>query len=150
MSEKKIQKMYTDNGFGFPIQIVNAPLIKVRGTWSLDLNFEKYERAVLKALAHKPSRLTGYEIKFIRNHFELNLKSFGERFGNVAHSAVIKWEKFADEPTNMNWACEKDIRLFIINEIKPSVLGKLYSDLEKIASGRSSKIKIKVEEIKAA
>jgi hypothetical protein len=102
------------------------------------------------ALAHKPSRLTGSEIKFIRNYYEMNLKSFGERFGNVAHSAVIKWEKFIDSPTNMNWACEKDIRLYIISEIKPQYLTKLYSELETIASGRNSKIKLEVEEIKAA
>jgi DNA-binding transcriptional regulator YiaG len=150
MKKKKIQKSYIDNGFGFPVQIVNAPLLQVRGSWSLDLNFEKYERAVLMALAHKPSRLTGSEIKFIRNYYEMNLKNFGERFGNVAHSAVIKWEKFTDSPTNMNWACEKDIRLFIISEIKPQYLTRLYSELETIASGRNSKIKLEVDEIKAA
>jgi DNA-binding transcriptional regulator YiaG len=150
MNEKKIQKAYTDNGFGFPVQIVNAPLIKNRGKWTLNINFEKYERALLIALAHKPSRLTGHEIKFIRNNFEMSLKGFGERFGDVAHSAVIKWEKFQDESTNMNWACEKDIRLFVINEINPTYLRKLYTGLEKVASARNTKLKLEANEIKAA
>ena len=51
------------------------------------------------------------EIKFIRNHYSMTLKSFGQIFGDVAHSAVIKWEKFFDSTTNINWACEKDIKL---------------------------------------
>lgn len=150
MKKNKIQKTYIDYGFGFPVQIINAPLLQVRGAWCLDLNFEKYERAVLMALAFKAGRLTGNEIKFVRNYYQMNLKNFGERFGNVAHSAVIKWEKFSDSPTNMNWACEKDIRLHIISEIKPQSLAKLYFELEKIASARNSKIKLEVEQIKAA
>lgn len=150
MSDEKIQKNYTDNGFGFPVQIIDAPLRKVHGKWALDLNFEKYERAVLAALAHKPSRLTGNEIKFIRHFFEMSLKSFGERFGNVAHSAVIKWEKHEDGLTSMNWACEKDIRLFVINAVDPSYLRKLYTDLEKVALSKPKKIKLEAYEIKAA
>ena len=35
----------------------------------------------------------------------------------LTHSAVIKWEKFEDEPTNMNWATEKDIRLAIVDKL---------------------------------
>lgn len=150
MSDKKIQKTFTDNGFGFPIQILNAPLRKVRGKWTLDLNFEQYERAVLMALAYKPYRLTGNEIKFIRHYFEMPLKDFGKRFGDVAHSAVIKWEKFQDEPTNMNWACEKDIRMFVITHLDPSYLSVLYKKLENVAVAKATKIKLEAQEILAA
>jgi DNA-binding transcriptional regulator YiaG len=150
MKSKKIQKSYLDYGFGFPVQILNAPLSKVRGEWVLDIDFEKYEKAVLLALALKPARLTGNEITFIRNHFSMTLKSFGKRFGDVAHSAVIKWEKFKDDPTNMNWPTEKDIRLFIINELNPTILVSVYKKLEKVASPRSSKIKIDSEDLIAA
>ena len=150
MSDKKIQKTFNDLGFGFPIQVINAPMIKIRGKWVLDLNFEKYEKAVLLALSQKPSRLTGNEIKFIRNHFEMTLKDFSKRFGNLAHSAVIKWEKFGDDPTNMNWACEKDIRLFIINELRPKILVEVYGELEKVASDKRQKVKLEASEIIAA
>ncbi|MBL6991387.1 MAG: hypothetical protein ISR65_16510 [Bacteriovoracaceae bacterium] len=150
MNDKKNQKIYSDNGFGFAVQIYNAPLKKVRGQWVLDLNFEKYEKAVLIALSLKPTKLTGNEIKFIRNHFELNLKSFGKRFGDVAHSAVIKWERFDDKPTNMNWACEKDIRLFIVNELKPRLLRVAYTNLEKVAPSKLSKISIDTNDLLAA
>jgi len=142
MKNKKIQKSYIDYGLGFPVQITNVHLLKVRGEWVLDLNFEKYEKAVLLALSVKSTRLTGNEIKFVRNHFSMTLKEFGKRFGDVAHSAVIKWEKFGDNSTNMNWPTEKDIRLFIINELKPNILVKVYEKLEKVHPPNESKIKI--------
>lgn len=150
MVNKKVQKNYTDYGFGFPVQIIDAPFMKIRGEWALDLNFEKYEKAVLLALALKPVRLTGNEIKFIRNHFEMDLKSFGKRFGDVAHSAVIKWEKFEDSPTNINWSTEKDIRLAIIDENKPGLLRKSYEELQNIAPKKQYKIKIDKTALRAA
>ena len=150
MKTEKIQKLYTDYGFGFPVKISNAPLKKVRNEWSLDINFNIYEKAVLTLLAVKRSRLTGNEIKFIRNYYSMNFSSFGKRFGNVAHSAVIKWEKYEDSPTNMNWACEKDIRLFIINDLKPKMLTSVYNDLADVASTKVSPIKIDFEDLVAA
>ncbi|GAB4024929.1 MAG: hypothetical protein Fur0010_28150 [Bdellovibrio sp.] len=150
MSEKKIQKSFIDYGFGFPIEILSAPMIKIRGKWVLDLNLEKYERAVLIALSQKPSRLTGNEIKFIRNHFQMTFKEFGTRFGNLAHSAVIKWENYGDDSTNMNWACEKDIRLFIVHALNPKILIELYAGLEKVASDSNVSVKIRASDINAA
>ena len=150
MENKKVQKSYIDYGFGFPVQILNAPLKRVQGEWVLDLNFEKYEKAVLFALAMKPVRLSGNEIRFIRHHFEMDLKGFGKRFGDVAHSAVIKWEKFGDEPTNMNWATEKDIRLAIVDRLKPKVLRKTYEALQNSAPRKSKRIKIDSSELKVA
>ncbi len=150
MTNKKIQKIYVDNGFGFPVHILNAPLKKIRGKWTLNLNFNKYEKTLILALSVKPARLTGNEVKFIRHHFAMNLKTFGERFGNVAHSAVIKWERFGDKATNMNWACEKDIRLLITSKLKPKLLIKVYNDLDKVAPSKVSKIKIDSKELKAA
>jgi DNA-binding transcriptional regulator YiaG len=150
MKNKKIQKSYLDHGLGFPVEIKNAPLSKVRGEWVLDFNFEKYEKAVLLALSLKSTRLTGNEIKFIRNYFSMNLKSFGKRFGDVAHSAVIKWEKYGDELSNMTWSTEKDMRLYIINELKPKILVSVYEKLEKAAVPKPSKIKIEQKDLLAA
>jgi hypothetical protein len=150
MSNIKIQKSYIDYGFGFPVKIVNAPLIKIYDEWTLDLNFEKYEKVILLALAMKPACLTGNEIKFIRNHFNMDLKTFGKRFGDVAHSAVIKWEKFRDNITNMNWATEKDIRLAIIEKIKPKILRQVYIELQDTALRKQQTIKIDSSELKAA
>ena len=58
MDKTKIQKTYIDYGFGFPVKLVNAPLRKIEKDWVLDLNFEKYEIAVLLGLAMKSVRST--------------------------------------------------------------------------------------------
>jgi DNA-binding transcriptional regulator YiaG len=150
MSNNKIQKSYIDYGFGFAVQVLNAPLKKIEGDWVLDFNFEKYEKTVLFSLALKPTRLTGNEVKFIRHYLEMDLKVFGKRFGNVAHSAVIKWEKLEDESTNMNWATEKDIRLAIVDRLRPKALRKTYGILEEIVPRKSHRIKIDSLDLKAA
>ena len=147
---KKIQKSYVDYGFGFPVQIVGAPLVKIQGEWTLDINLEKYEKAVLFALAFKPVRLTGNEVRFIRHHFGMGLKHFGKRFGDVAHAAVIKWEKFQDGPTNMNWSTEKDIRLAIVDKIRPKVLRVAYEKFQNVAPRKAHRIKIATEALTAA
>ncbi len=150
MANKKIKKSHLDLGFGFPVLILNAPFKQIRGEWVLDVDFNKLERIVLESLAKKPSRLTGNEIKFIRNYFEMDLKAFGKRFGDVAHSAVIKWEKSQDEFTNMNWSTEKDIRLFIIEKLQPRSLRKVYLILEKVAARKPHKVKVDTEQLKVA
>lgn len=147
---KKTQKKYTDYGYGFPVQIMNAPLIKIRGSWSLNLNQKDLEQAVLYALSNKKSRLTGNEIKFIRQIYFMNLAEFGKRFGNVSHAAVIKWESFKDDCTNMNWACEKDIRLHIGTNIFPNELLGLYSNLEDVASTKNTQLELDADNISAA
>lgn len=150
MAETKIQKSYIDYGLGFPVQIIHAPMRKIRGEWILDMDLKKYQRAVLQVLALKPARFTGNEVRFIRHHFEMDLKAFGKRFGDVAHSAVIKWEKTEDEFTNMGWATEKDIRLAIIEELKPKVLRKAYTELIETAPKKKQRIKIDVSALPEA
>ena len=132
--ETKTQKKCVDGSLGFPVFLLNAPMIKVRGQWALHVNFIDYQKAVLRLLAHKPSRLTGSEIKFIRKYFEMTARSFAKRF-SVKHTAVLKWEKHEMSATNMTWSTEKDIRLFILDELekKATALRELYRFLEDVA-----------------
>ena len=90
--ETKIQKEFIDNGFGFPVHLRNVPMVKVRGEWTPKVNYNHLAESLLHALSFKPTRLTGLEIHFIRNHFEMTLKEFSKRFC-VSHVAVMKWEK---------------------------------------------------------
>ncbi len=150
MNQTKIQKTYVDYGFGFPVKLLNAPLKKIQKEWVLDLNFEKYEKAILLAVALKSSRLSGNEIRFIRHSFEMDLKAFGKRFGDVAHSAVIKWEKCGDLPTQMNWATEKDMRLAIVDKIKPKIFRKVYGEFKDVLPRKAQRLQLEAEELKAA
>ncbi len=113
----------------------------------MNLDTEEFKSAAFVALATKPARPSGNEIRFIRRYFGMRLATFGRRFGNVAHSAVIKWERFGNTPTNMNWATEKDIRLAIVKKAKPTSLSKSYDGLNAAVPKKTQKIEIHASEL---
>lgn len=130
MIEKKIQKRFVDNGCGFPVVLQNVSMIRVRGVWTPDIDYNALHRSVLLALARKPTRLTGNQIKFVRQYFELTLTEFGDYF-DVSHPAVLKWENAGDDTPSIKWSLERDLRLFILDKLdeSPDSLGELYKDL---------------------
>lgn len=136
MSQTKIQKEFVDLGFGFPIQLRQVPMIKVRGVWTPQVNYEQLAQAALKALCFKPARLTGHEVRFIRLQLGMTLEEFADRFC-VTHPSVIKWEKQGDEPTKMQWCTEKDIRLSLLLQTEGEEhFVALYKKLESVQSAR--------------
>ena len=115
--QRKIANKVIDRGFGFPVILINVPMCKIDGEWVINVNYNNLTKSVLSALADSEGRLTGNQVRFIRQHFEMTLTAFSDRFG-LSHPAVIKWEKAGDKPTSMTWSTEKDIRLFIKKQIK--------------------------------
>ena len=131
--ETKIQKRFEDTGFGFPVYLLNVPMVKVRDEWTPRINYRELSSCVLKALVEKPARLTGAEIRFIRQSLGMTVHDFGETF-YVTHPAVLKWEKAGTEPTSMKWATEKDIRLFVAQQSKAEDrIAEIYRHLRKEA-----------------
>lgn len=143
--EKKIEKKYIDHGFGFPICLHDVSMVKVRGAWTLDVNYNDLTRAVAMSLASSKAFLTGDQIKFIRQFFEMTLKEFGDRF-NVSHPAVIKWENQKSKPTKMDWSTEKDIRMEIVRRVaqSPKKIGDLFIGLEEKPSRTSSSVDVEL------
>ena len=145
MAEEKIQKRLVDEGFGFPVVLRNVPMVKVRGIWTPRINYNKLARDVVLALAKKPTRLTGHEIRFIRQHFEMTLEAFGARF-DVSHPAVLKWERAGDKPPALKWPVEKDIRLCILDQLRarPKAFKELYETLREEAEAPSKPLEMDV------
>ena len=127
----KIQKVYVDTGFGFPVRLLNVPMVHVRGVWTPKINTNELAVAVLHALGRKAARLTGNQIRFIRHHFEMTLQDFARRFC-VSHVAVLKWERAGNRPVATHWTTEKDMLLFVLSRLKakPGDLARLYEALE--------------------
>ena len=150
MSEQKIQKSFIDHGFGFPIRLINVPMIRVRGKWTPNIDYNRLTEVVLRFLCDKTVRLTGNEVRFIRQHFEMTLQEFATRFA-VSHAAIIKWERSKDDPTGMNWASEKDLRLFVLSKISANSndFAHLYQELEQSKAERKQTIELDAEEIAA-
>jgi len=134
--ERKIKRSHVDYGFGFPVKLLNVTMVRIRGNWTPALNYNRLAEVVLDELSRKKGRLTGYEVRFIRQHFEMTLQDFAKRFG-VTHPGVMRWESVKDRITGMNWSTEKDIRLFIFVRMheKSKELAELYKALETIVHG---------------
>lgn len=146
--ERKVQKSFIDEGFGFKVHLLNVPMIKVRGAWTPDINYNELAKVVLQVLCHKPGRLSGAEIRFIRQHFEMTLQAFAERFC-VTHVAVMKWERSKNKSTAMAWTTEKDIRLFALSKLtsKAAQIAELYAELEKEPGSTASTVSIDAKRV---
>lgn len=134
--ERKVKRVHIDHGFGFPVKLLNVPMAKVRGEWTPAINYNLLAQVVLKELCEKEGKLTGNEVRFIRQHFEMTLQGFAKRFG-VTHPGVLKWETAKNKPTGMNWATEKDIRIFALLKLtsKSKEIVDLYTLLEEVMTG---------------
>ena len=150
MKKTKIKKIFIDREFGFPVKLLNVPMIKVRGIWTPHINYNLLSEQLLKMLCQKPIRLTGNEIRFIRFSLEMSLQDFAKRLA-VTHVAVIKWEKMKNRPTPMNCSTEKDLRLFLFSKISSSskAWAKLYQSLEEVQSDNPKPIQLDLEKLAA-
>ena len=69
----------------------------------------------------------------------------------VTHVAVMKWEKGKNSPTEMVWATEKDVRLFVISKFvsEPAEMAELYAKLEKLPEKKSIPIQLDADNLAA-
>ena len=111
----ELRDTFTYHGAGFAVLLRHVPMRQIGTEWVLDLKASAIDQLIFERLPHQPSRLTGYQIRFIRAYADMTLKAFAHRFG-VSHPAVLKWERAGDEVTNMSWSTEKDIRLFVLSK----------------------------------
>jgi len=116
MKKQKVEKEMIYEGLGFPIILRNAPMIKLREVWTLDVDLNILQKVVLLALAHHPSDITGNQIRFIRNWLSLTQTEFGKLFG-VTHSAVVKWEKTKNTGSKINLTTQRDLRLWLLDHL---------------------------------
>lgn len=116
MKKQKREEKYVYQGLGFPVVLLHVPMIEIRGIWTPDINYNLLQKAVLLALAHYSSTLTGNHIRFIRSWFELTLAGFGGLFG-VTHAAVLKWEASGNRGAKISLTTEREIRALILDKI---------------------------------
>jgi DNA-binding transcriptional regulator YiaG len=114
--KKNIAAEFIYDGLGFPVILLNVPLVNVRGIQIPNINYNVLQKNVLLALSHKLQPLTGNEIRFIRQYFEMTYTEFANRFG-VTHPSVIHWEKAKDNFAKIQPATELCIRLTILDAI---------------------------------
>lgn len=102
---------FTTYALGFPIVLVNPKVKVMAGQETLDINYEVLARIAFPAILQKKGRLTGGEIKFIRNYLGLNQTEFAKEMGLADHSPVSRWENNRDMVTKMDLHTEFAIRI---------------------------------------
>lgn len=146
--ERKTKDDFLYEGFGFPVHLLNVPMLKTRGEWTPDIDYNQLQKTILASLATKSFSLTGNEVRFIRKYFKKTLEAFGQEFG-VSHVAVLDWEKEENSPIKINPATEKCIRLYIIDELHVGdhKFRESYHEVEikKLAKQQKSKKKFQFE-----
>lgn len=145
MSKNKRRQTFIYEGLGFPIRLINAPLRKVHDDWVFDFSMGVFLKSVLHMLAIKPSPLTGKELRFIIDYFEMSYREFAKLFG-VSHVAVVKWEK---ELSRMNPSTEIYLRLYVLNFLKVTdkEFRRLYLQVspEKLASAEIANVPLEID-----
>jgi DNA-binding transcriptional regulator YiaG len=133
-SEKKIKKMIY-NGFGFPVVLNDVPAKVVRGNVEPIINYKTLGAEVIEALCQKETPLTGNQVKFIRQYFELSLRDFAELFG-LSHPAIFKWENHNDDFAEISPATEKTLRLEALFRLglKAKEFYQVFTNLKDLAS----------------
>lgn len=116
MKNQKVEKEIVYEGLGFPIILRNAPMIEIRGIWTLDVDLNVLQKVILLALAHQSSNLSGNQIRFIRNWLGLTQSELGKLFG-ITHPAVVKWEKTGNKSSKMNLTTQRDLRLWLLDQL---------------------------------
>lgn len=116
MKKQKVEREIVYDGLGFPIILQNVPVVELRGAWTIDIDLNVLQKAVLLALASSPYDLTGYQIRFIRNWLGFTQVEFGKLFG-VTHPAIIKWEKTGNKGSKMNLTTQRDLRLYVFDHL---------------------------------
>lgn len=116
MKKYKIEKEIIYEGLGFPVILRNAPMIELRGVWTLDIDLNILQKIVLLTLAHHPFELTGNQIRFVRNWLKMTQTEFGKLF-DVTHPAVVKWEKTGNKGCKMNLSTQRNLRLWLLDHL---------------------------------
>ena len=131
----KIVEEYIEYGCGFPIRLINVPMIEDEGEWIPDIDYNKLDKLVLLEICKMPYRLTGNQIRFIRLYFEKTLEAFAAML-KVKHSTVMHWEK-KRHGTNITWGTELAIRLFVLYRLEAKQFKQDYAALvdQRIADG---------------
>lgn len=146
MKESKRETIVYE-GLGFPVKLVNVPMKKRLGEWTLDINFNTLQVVVLDLLARKHGALTGSEVRFIIDYLGMSIREFAKLFG-ISHAAVLKW---INEKVKMNPNTEICLRLYLFNYLRVSdkEFRKLYQKInpEEIAHSKREVLEIPARKI---
>jgi len=125
MKDRKLET-FTYMGLGFPIELIDVPMKKVFDEWVMDIDMNKFQLFIFKGLIHKPSGLSGREMKFMRKFLQMTTTELGNKLG-VSHPAILKWEK---EASRMSPAQEIYFRMVCVESLNTQEVVKIFDQIK--------------------
>lgn len=99
---------------GFRIYLLNAPMLTLQdGSVCPAPNMKKLQETAFHALAEKPTRLSGSEVRFIRKHLRMTQVDFACWLNMANHSVVSQWENKGEHLSGMDYNTEILLRLLM-------------------------------------
>ena len=131
---------------GFPILLIDPPMVTVRGQELPDVNLRELQATVFKLLIARPARLTGAEVRFIRKYLRLRQVDLAEALNMANHTVVSQWESRGDDPAGMEYNTEVVLRLWMATRAgyKEQVPELLESGLKKLAPRQNTPMEVLV------
>ena len=109
---------------GFRIFLLNSPMLTLPdGSECPAPNMKKLQETAFRALAKKPNRLSGSEVRFIRKYLRMTQVEFASWLNMANHSVVSQWESKDEHLSGMDYNTEILLRLLMEARIsKKSIL----------------------------
>lgn len=119
-------------GAGFPVIISEVALEAFGDEWIVKVDFFALENLLAKELCVKTARLSGNEVRFLRQWLGFSMAELAEHFGYSA-PAVHKWQQRKGRPAGMHWAAEAQLRLLVLDKLgtTPAAFRRAYRNLLK-------------------
>ena len=119
-------KVHKYTVLGFPVLILNPVFKKAFGDDCLDIDHKKFVASVFMALIYKPARLSGAELKFIRQYMEMSQDNFVKKifYGEIDRATLSRYEGKKLRASGMNASQESILRarmIVYISRERPSV-----------------------------
>jgi DNA-binding transcriptional regulator YiaG len=100
-------------GLGFPIILENPKMIEVFGEMLPDVNKKDLQDKVFKALLNSEDRLSGAQIRFVRQKMGLTQSQLAKQLQVSNHSSVSQWESADSKGSGMELGLEKLLRILM-------------------------------------
>lgn len=99
---------------GFRVYLLNAPILTLPdGSKCTAPNMKKLQETAFHALAKKPNRLSGSEVRFIRKYMRMTQAEFARWLNMANHSVVSQWESNGEHLSGMDFNTEIILRLLM-------------------------------------
>lgn len=98
-----------------------------------------YIRKVERAVIEHDTRLSGYELQFLRERCRYTIEEASKRF-YVSELSITNWEGAGRKIPELPWVIEKDLRLELASRLNEIHLLKLYEFLSALKPSKERKM----------